>query len=308
MSVLVAFSTLVVVIAVGYGLGRLGVVKLGEEMLLSRVAFLVANPCLIFVTVAEAEVRDIFSAALVANLVGLLATVAIVVFVFARLWRRGTVASTFAALTSGYMNAGHLGIPIAVYVVGNGAIVAPIILYQLVVFAPIAFVILDARAQQGPDARRPSLATVVSRPFRNPLTVSVLLGLAVSLTGVRLPQVVLSPIILIGGAAVPLVLLAYGISLSPGIRLADERRDLVLVSLAKLVGFPALVWLAGRFVVGLDREQLFAAVLVAALPTAQNVYVYAVQYRACRDLARNAVFVTTIGSIPVMIAITLLLH
>ena len=47
------------------------------------------------------------------------------------------------ALGSSYVNAGNLGIPLAVYVFGDASYVAPVMLYQLVVLAPISFVVLD---------------------------------------------------------------------------------------------------------------------------------------------------------------------
>ena len=59
-----------------------------------------------------------------------------------------------AALSASYVNAVNLGLPIAVFVLGDGAIVAPALLFQLVVLAPVAVGVLDARRRAVGDSRR----------------------------------------------------------------------------------------------------------------------------------------------------------
>lgn len=66
----------------------------------------------------------------------------------------------------------------------------------------------------------------------------------------------------------------------------------------KILAQPVLAYLMGRFVFGLDGHALFAVVVVAALPTAQNVFVYASAYGRGTVLARDAALVTTLASIP----------
>ena len=58
-------------------------------------------------------------------------------------WKRDVATVVIGALGSSYVNAGNLGIPLAVYVFGDASYVAPVMLYQLVVLAPISFVVLD---------------------------------------------------------------------------------------------------------------------------------------------------------------------
>ena len=54
-------------------------------------------------------------------------------------------------------------------------------------------------------------------------------------------------------------------------------------------------------------HELLAVTVVAALPTAQNVFTFAVRYRQGEVLARDAIFVTTLGSVPVLLLIAGLL-
>ncbi|MGB6052534.1 MAG: AEC family transporter, partial [Rhodococcus sp. (in: high G+C Gram-positive bacteria)] len=58
---------------------------------------------------------------------------------------------------------------------------------------------------------------------------------------------------------------------------------------------------------GLEGQQLFAITVISALPTAQNVFVFASRYNRGVVLARDTAFVTTLVSVPVIAAVSLLL-
>jgi hypothetical protein len=70
---------------------------------------------------------------------------------------------------------------------------------------------------------------------------------------------------------------------------------------------PVVAWLVGRFAFGLEDEQLFAVVVMAALPTAQNVFNYAQRYDRGEIVARDTVLITTVGSVPVLLVVAALL-
>ncbi|MFI5728583.1 AEC family transporter [Kribbella sp. NPDC051587] len=301
-----AFVALVAVAVLGYLVGLAGVLRSEDELVLSRLAFFVATPALLFTTVARADLHSIFSVVLVTNLASLLVVQVIFLLVAVLLWRRSRSEATVGVLASSYVNAGNLGVPIAAYVLGNGALVAPIVLFQLLVFAPVAFAILDGDRQG--SGRRVQLKSLLTRPLRNPLTVASLLGLVAAAFDVPLPTILMRPIDLLAAAAVPVALIAYGLSLSAGAKDSiSVQRDVVLAVVLKTVAQPLIAYTVARWVLDLHGTALLAPTLLAALPTAQNVYVYAVHYRTSRTLARSAVLISTLVSIPLMTAIAGLL-
>jgi malonate transporter and related proteins len=300
-----AFVALVSVAVLGYVVGLTGVLRAEDELVLSRLAFFVATPALLFTTVARADLHSIFSPVLLTNLASLF-VVQLVFLVTAWVWRRTRSQATIGVLASSYVNAGNLGVPVAAYVLGDGALVAPIVLFQLLVMAPVAFAVLDGDRRG--SGRRVPLRTVLTRPLRNPLTVASLLGLLIASLEMQLPSVVMRPIDLVAAAAVPVALVAYGLSLSGGTKDSITlRRDVVLAVLLKNLLQPVAAYAVGRWALDLHGTALLAPTLLAALPTAQNVYVYAVHYRTSRTLARSAVLLSTLLSIPIMTAITGLL-
>jgi predicted permease len=171
---------------------------------------------------------------------------------------------------------------------------------------------LDAQ-QAKATGSKPSVLSLVTLPFRNPLTVGVLVGLAVNLIHSRLswfalPGFVSRPIEMVGATAVPLMLLAFGVSLcldpkpSPG---ADRNESWFLVCV-KIVLQPLAAYLLAR-ALNLDPMAVHAVTVVACLPPAQNIFVFASKYCVRMTFARDTIFRATLCSVVViLIAATVL--
>lgn len=302
--VLIGFAIIGAVIAVGYLVGRLGILGPHAEFVLGRFAFFVLSPALLFTVLAEADAAQLFSSLLPVSAIAALTCMTIFAVLATVLWRRAVPETTIGALAGGYANANNIGLPIAAYVLGDPAFAAPIILLQLVILTPIALTILDVST-----SGRLSVGRVLSQPIRNPLIIGSALGLVLSVTGIELPAPVMEPFHLIGAAAVPTVLLLFGMSLH-GRRLLETgsgRRDILLAVALKIVAMPVIAWAVGAFVFGLEGLPLFAVVVLAALPTAQNVFTYAVRFERAVPVARDAVLISTLLSVPALIVIAALL-
>ncbi len=303
--VFTGFATIAAVIAVGALLAQLRIVDLSAQHLLSRLAFFVASPALMVVTLAKADVHAVLSANLIASFSGVVAVVAIYVLLARLLWRRGAGSTTIGALSASYVNAGNLGIPVASYVLGDAAFVAPTLLLQLLVMQPLALAFLDADSR----GHRGSLVQLLTRPFKNPLTIGSILGLLLAITGWTVPAAIYDPLALVGNMAVPSMLIAYGIALrlGPGLGAAGSVAELATTSLLKMLVQPAVAYLVASFVLGVDGHALLAIVVTSALPTAQNIFVHATRYDRATMLARDTILITTIGSVPVILLAAYLL-
>lgn len=302
--VLIGFAIIGAVIAAGYLVGRLGILGQHAEFVLGRFAFFVLSPALLFTVLAEADARQLFSDLLPVSAIASLTCMAVFALVARVIWRRALPETTIGSLASGYANANNIGLPIAAYVLGDPAFAAPIILLQLVILTPIALTILDVST-----SGTLSVGRVLSQPIRNPLIIGSTLGLILSVTGVELPDAVMEPFHLIGAAAVPTVLLLFGMSLH-GRRILEPgsgRRDILLAVGLKIVAMPVIAWAVGAFVLGLTGLPLFAVVVLAGLPTAQNVFNYALRFDRAVPVARDTVLITTVLSIPALVVIAALL-
>jgi malonate transporter and related proteins len=301
--VLLGFAIIAVVIGLGYVIGRIDLLGANGQYVLARLAFFVLNPALLFGVLSQADLTRMFSVQL-----PIAALAAVGCFVLFTIWgiarRLSVPATTIGALGSGYVNANNIGIPVSVYVLGDASASAPVILLQVVILAPIVLTILDLST-----SGKLSLGRILLQPVRNPMIIASVLGMLVAVTGLEIPEPVLEPLLLIGAAAVPVILLGFGMSLHGARVLGPEspRADVLVATALKVAAMPVLAWLVAHVVFGLDGQALFAAVALAALPGAQNIFNYAQRYATNEIFARDVVLLTTALSLPTVLVVAALL-
>lgn len=306
LGVLAGFFVVWAIILVGWFVGKRNILGDNARSVLSALTFFVASPALLFETLSKAHLQDVFAAPLLVYAVGAIST-ALIFFSIAKFWlKRSLPESLMSSMSSSLANSANLGIPIAVYVLGDASYVAPLLIFQLAFFTPIFLMILDAST----SGRRTTPLRFVLMILRNPMIVGSGLGLLVAGTGFSVPELILQPIHLIGGAAIPAMLIAFGMSLNgtrPLQASAGRRVDTLLASGFKLVVHPTLAYLFAHFALGLSGHALFAVVVTAALPTAQNVFVAASRYQTGVTVAKDTVLITTVVAVPAMIGVAFLL-
>lgn len=292
--VVTGFTVIWSVTLVGYLVGRYALLGPHGTAVIARLVFLIATPALLLSTLARSTVADLASPALLAFVLSSLIVAAVYLLLARYLWRRPTGEATVGALSASYVNAANLGLPVAAYVLGDVSFVAPVLIFQVLVAAPLALAVLDTTATE----RRHSVRRLALLPARNPIMLGCVAGLVISVSGWQPPAEVLRPFELVGAAAVPLALLALGMSL-PGSRplaSGSESTQRYVAVFLKTLGQPALAYVIARLAFGLSGSALLTAVVTSALPTAQNVFVFATHYRRAPDLARDAVVLSTIAA------------
>jgi malonate transporter and related proteins len=123
--VLIGFAVIVAVIAIGYIVGRTKILGPQGQFVLSRAVFFVLSPCLLFTVLADADAHSLFSSLLLVAIVAALTVFLIYTLVATLIWRRSLSETVIGALSSGYVNANNIGIPVSVYVVGDATVSAP---------------------------------------------------------------------------------------------------------------------------------------------------------------------------------------
>ncbi len=304
--VLSGFAVVWTVIAVGYLVGRTGVLGDQARYVLNRLTFFVASPALLFTTLADSDPTAVLGPFLGIAAFSSLAT-AIVFVLLTRWWlRRDLTETTIGAMSASTVNSANLGLPIALYVLGDIGHAAPVILWQLALYSPVCLAILDSSTSRN----RTTAFSMLVQTMKNPMIVGSLAGLVCALFNVTLPQPLADPIELIAGASIPAMLIAFGISLvgsKPLEASSGRSADTLVATGMKLVFQPVVAWVLAVWVFGLDSDAVFASVIMAALPTAQNIFVTASRYERGIVLAKDTVLLTTVVAVPAMMAIPLLL-
>ncbi len=303
--VLSGFFIVWALIGVGWLTARTGVLGPHARYVLNRTTFFLASPALVLVGLLQSEPAEVLSTPmLVAALAGL-STGAVLLVALRVLTSRRGVDLVVAAISGSVVNGANMGFPIALYVLGDISHAIPVILFQQAVYTPLYLFVLHSLTQE----RRPGPAGVARTILANPTIIASAVGLALSAAGVQLPEVALQPVRSLADMAIPAMLLAYGLSLHGSRPFArdDGYRGLIAVSsTTKLVVMP-LIALGIGAALGLRGQDLYEVVVMAALPTAQNVFVAAARYEAAENLARDTVLVTTIGTVVVLMVLAVAL-
>lgn len=283
------------IIGLGYMAGRRGFFTPEATSYLTKFVFYFALSAMLFNFSANLSLSDIFDPKFVAaylwgcGVVYLLATA--VAF-----WRGLSVAeAAIEAQVAVIGNVGFLGIPMLVLLLGEAA-AGPMLMVlatDLIVFSSLIVILItgsrDGRMSIG------ILKTVGLGLLKNPMIVSITLGLAWSYSGRELWVPVNEFLSLLGAAATPGALFAIGASLAS--KSAERMEVAVWLSFCKLVLHPLSVALAA--LVLFPVEPFAAAVMIAAsaLPVAGNVYMLAQHYNVAPTRVSAAILVTTAVSI-----------
>ncbi|MFA7665336.1 MAG: AEC family transporter [Burkholderiaceae bacterium] len=309
----------VVLIAIGYGAARFGRFPPAAVNALSDVTFLIFMPALLFGSLARVEFASLSPGAALAYYGAGLPLFAAVLI--GQRSRGVTLdVAVVQGLSSVFANTVMLGIPLVRLAFGEAglAFLLTIIALHALIFLTLGTLLIEVSASLRPASVGPAaraalqigdggradgapqrgrlarqLAQVVRSSLIHPIVLPILIGLAWSAAGLRLPGPIATPLGMMASAAAPLCLVLLGASLAQ----FDLRRDLVeaagLTGL-KSIAHPLLVWLVGRFMLDLPPLPLTVATLTAALPIGANVYLFAQRYRAAAETVSAGIALTTL--------------
>lgn len=299
------FTTIWTIVAVGWLLAHVGLVNAQGQRFMNNLAFLVAGPAMMVTLLQSVPLDQLFSRTLFVSAPAV-AIVGLAYLVLHRLrFRTGRGPAVIGFMASCYTNAGNIGLPLTALLLGEMTWMPPIILMQVGVIQPVCLAILDAERVKVSGGTL-SLARYLTMPFKNPLTVGILVGLALKVSGLALPTPLATPVTMVGSMMVPLMLLAFGASLrlNPLPGGGPHRAETWTIQALKIVIHPLVAFLLARYAFGLSPHEVYAVTVIAALPCAQNVFTIANRYNTAELLARDCVFWSTLLTVPSILAIT----
>jgi malonate transporter and related proteins len=282
------------VIALGFGAGRSGFFTPEATGFLTRFVFYFPLSAMIFGFAANLGLGAIFSWGFVAAYLAGTLVVWALVGGAALLRGAGAQVAVFEAHCGVIGNVGFLGIPMLAMLLGPQA-VGPVLLVlsvDLIVFSSILTLVITATRQGQVDLA--ILRVLALGLLKNPMIVSIVLGLFWGASGWALPAPLASFLNLLGAAATPCALFAIGASLAGR---AAQRLDIAAwLTFAKLVLHPAAVALAA-WALGVDPYAAGVMIAAAALPVAGNVYILAQHYGVAPVRVSTAILISTAFSI-----------
>lgn len=219
-------------------------------------------------------------------------------FSLAKLLKRGnTGEATIQGLSGAYGNIGYLGPPLALTAFGPEAGVPVALIFCL--DNTMHFTLTPLLMSIGNNQHKAWLRTIgniAKNIFTHPFIVATIVGVVAAYFQYQPPAPVNKLIDSLANAAAPCALFALGVSaaLRP---LKRVPADLIYLVPIKLLLHPLLVYLAVSWIPGVPDIWVFSAVLLAALPTATNVFVIAQHHQTWEQRASSMVVISTVTSV-----------
>jgi malate permease and related proteins len=238
------------------------------------------TPSLVFSSLAG---KPLFATDIAVLSAGILLIFAIVGFFIRLYFLASGFSSRGFALPTLFMNAGNMGIPLALFAFGQAGLQRATLMFVIITFLQysLGIYILNGRSNW-------------TEIFRLPLIYAALAGLSVNLAQISLPEVLLRPIIMLGQATIPIMLISLGYRLHEVESL--QWGHALGGALARIGGGFAAANLAVHLIgaEGVNRQVLL---LYGALPAAVVNFVLTEKYRQDPALAASIVVISTFISI-----------
>jgi malonate transporter len=266
----------------------------------------VALPAMFFQLLAKTPIEELTEWRYIAGSVLSTYIVFSLMFVGSVLWSRGEIAeSTIKGLAAAYGNIGYMGPGLALLAFGPEAAVPVALIFcfeNILHFAIAPTMMALAGGEKAPPAQ---LALgVLKRIVLHPFIIATVVGVTAAWLQFQPPTPLERLLGYLAQAAAPCALFAMGVTLAlrPLQRVPSE---LGAIAILKLVVHPLVCYLVLGAVGSFSETWVFAAVLLAGLPTATNVFVIAQQYGVWVNRASASVLLTTVLSV---VTVTTLLY
>ncbi|MEJ5177023.1 AEC family transporter [Erwinia sp. MYb416] len=262
---------------------------------INRLVFRVALPAMLFRLMCDfSDGPSVDARLLIAFFGGCLLVFIIGRIVASKVFKLDGVAGSVFALGGIFSNNVLLGLPIARVMLGDEAIpsVALVLVFNGLILWTLATISVEWFRHGALNLK--GFGNTALSVLKNPLIIGILSGTLFSLTGLPLPVFVDQPVTMLGQIAVPLALVALGMSLA-SYRIKEGLAISYALSAIKLIVQPLVVW--GRaWMIGLPPMESKVVVLLASMAVGVNVYLMSQQFNALTGPAATSMLLTTLFS------------
>ena len=289
-----------VVIALGYVLGRTFPL---DARTLNRLSLYILSPCLMFVSMLRTHVAGDAALRMALQMLIVMAATTLCAALAARLFRLDGPLRSGMLLTSTFMNSGNYGLSVSRFAFGELGFQYATIGYltQTIMSQTVAIYLASA----GTKTRRAALGQV----FRVPLIYAVLLALVLRTAGIPLDESngavaasLFRGLRLAADATLPVLLINLGTQLTRR-QPMTAAGPLAAATFIRLALSMPIAYGSG-LLLGLSGLPLAIGTMQAAMPTAVNMVVVAIEFDAWPEFVSNGVVVTTLGS---LVSLTILI-
>jgi len=289
-----------VIIGFGYAAAHFKLFSESAIDALMRFSQSFAIPCLLFRSISELDLSTSFDPGLLLSFyIGAFVAFAAGFFGAHKGFDRPLDESTAIGFACMFSNSLLMGLSITERAYGTSALAGnyAIIAMHSPMFYAFGIALMEWVRSRGQGLSGVALTRQVTKAiFSQPLVISIVLGVAVNLTGLPVPEAVGAAADMMGRAGLPAALFGLG-----GILLRykpqGDKSLIALVCVITLILHPVVTYGLGRWVFTIDTPSMRSAVVTAAMPPGVNAYLFAHLYGTGRRVAASAVLIATALSV-----------
>ncbi|MFH7599656.1 AEC family transporter [Streptomyces racemochromogenes] len=289
-----------VLLAFGGGvlLARRKTVPAEASKAFSDYAFLFAVPCYLFGNIYAADLAALFDWRAIGGYAAAAVLAVLAVALGAAAYGvREPRAVALRVMAGVQVNTAYFAVPVFITVFGTAAPIFPVLLFQVCVLSLVVIALMElGRAGAGGPAAR--LGRALAASLATPLVLACNAGILLNLSSVHLPKVLLDGAAFVGDSASPVALFALGLHLGgTGLDVRGTTREEAALIAFKCLAFPLLAWAVCAGLFGIRGQWLAYLVVIAAMPTPQNLFIFAQRYDIGVDLSASVVIKSSVVSL-----------
>ena len=293
-------------ILLGYVCGKRKVFGPGAVETLNTFVMYLALPVLIFQAMAKTELRVLANTNFLITFGGGVFVTFLISFWLDRRAGRDLTTTSIQALASSYPNAGYMGTPLALIVLGPESLPAVAISSILTICVLMAVSIIIIEFDRPTRVAIPRLLAQVGKSLlKNPLLVAPVAGLlwSAALGGGTMPDAIDAFLTLLANAASPCALITIGLFLTEQ-QVGGDVPTIVRIMVLKLFVQPIVtVVLSLAFPMATVWER--TGILLSALPVGTGPFMLAKLYRRDAAIPSRVILLSTIASLVTVSALIL---
>ncbi|ODN42101.1 AEC family transporter [Piscirickettsia litoralis] len=272
---------------------------------LNRFVFYFGLPLLIFTSLSQQVLSSMFNFRFIlAFALGMAISFCLIILVKKIAFKNDSQAEiTIKSLLASLPNTGFMGIPILSVVVGTTGIIAAVIATILTL---VLLLITGPWVNQEKVGHKVNLSCVALQLIKQPIIIAMITAFVFSGLHLHLPHMISPALKMIASTATPCALFAIGATLAED-KISLKVKDTCIISLLKLAVQPLLTMVL-LLIFQVPTQWAIAGVILASLPIATVVFIYAAQSQIYVRESSSVIAITTIASIVTLPVFILISH
>jgi malonate transporter len=297
LAIITVIAPIFALMALGYGAVRFRLFP--ADGIKSLIAFVnnFATPCLLFHSLLTSDLRSAFNLAIIGPFyLGALICFVLGIVTAIKVFGNRPGEGVSVGFSGTFTNTVLVGLPILTRAYGPDALPVTLSIIGLhgAILLTIGMVTMELVRRDGQPLGK-TLVVAAKRVLSNPLIWGIIAGMVGYFSGLTLIEPAEAFFVMMSSAVVPAALFGIGGALYE-FKLSENWKQALVASSIKLIVHPAIAYVLMIWVLHVPMDIARYGILLAAMPSGVNVYVFATYYNRGTSVAANTILIATVAS------------